>query len=156
MLEPRLNPAADDHVSSHLRLLRFDLWNQRSKAAAVANSKNKDAICVDEVVILQRAKRGAIAGEFRFKIIFGAIAFAVADTLLVHTKKTKAGHLCNFSKCQASRVMADDARPRVLVRRRFNRVAAEPSGNENHREFSADFARLGYDCSQSFAAWSRY
>src|SRR5215510_3176197 len=156
MLEPCFNPAADDHMSLHLRLLQFGLWNQRPKSAAVADSKNKDLIRVDEVVILQRPKRGAITGQFRFKIVFGAIAFAVADTLFVHTKKTEAGHLSNLSKCQASRVMANNARPWVLVRRRFNRVAAEPSSNEDHRKFSANFAWLRDDCSQSFAAWSRY
>ena len=126
------------------------------KSAAVADSKDIDLTRVDEIVILQRAKRGAITGQFRFKIIFGTIAFAVADTLFVHTKKTEAGQLRNLSKCQASRVMADYSWPRILVRRRFNRVATEPSGNEDHRQFSASLVRLGDDRSQSFAAWSSY
>ena len=43
----------------------------------------------------------------------------------------------------------------ILVRRRFNRVAAEPSGNEDHGSFPG-FVRLCDDRSQSFAVWTGY
>ena len=84
------HPAAYDDVSPHLRLFR-SVSEPEAESAAVADSKDIDLICVDEVVIFQRAKCSAITGQFRFKIIFGTIAFAVTDTLFVHTKKEKPG-----------------------------------------------------------------
>ena len=89
MLEPCLYPAAHHDVAAHLALFGVSFWNQGCESAAVAHSQDVGLTRIDEVVFLQRTKRRAIACQLRFKIVFCAIAFAVADSFFIHPEQTK-------------------------------------------------------------------
>ncbi|PYJ46523.1 MAG: hypothetical protein DME85_10275 [Verrucomicrobia bacterium] len=69
-----------------MRLFRFRFRYERRESAAVADAKDVNAICIDEIVFVQGTKRCAIAGEFRFEIVLRATAFTVTDTLLIDAK----------------------------------------------------------------------
>src|SRR5213080_4812286 len=84
MLEPCLYPAADHDVTAYLALFGVRFRNQWRESTTVADSQDIGLTWIYEVVFPQRPKRRAIACKFRFKIVFGATTFAVADAFFIH------------------------------------------------------------------------
>src|SRR5205823_12670806 len=72
VLEPGLVPTADLNVAAHLLLFGGRFGNQRRKATAVADSKNENAVGIDELVIFQHPKSSPITAELRLEIRFRA------------------------------------------------------------------------------------
>src|SRR5215469_18664063 len=121
VLEPGLEPTAIDHVTLDLGALS----DQRCEAAAVADAEQKYRAGIDERVVAELAKGGAIRGQLRVEIGGSTITLRVADSGFVHAHRRKPGKACQALKQQLRGISR--------ARRRLDRVAAQPSDHEYGR-----------------------
>ena len=98
VFEPRFDPTANGNIAAHLGLFVVRFRNQRRKTAAIADAQHVNSARVDEIVVLQRAKRRAVTGQLRIEIRFAANAFAVTHSLFVHAKQSESRHLRETAK----------------------------------------------------------